>query len=289
MHQRLHPWTPLHPCSAALWYTSVLLYHSIVIHCNVLFCYNYSPLVHVMFRVVQPYPDLHGVPLPDPVEDVLHGWSASCPPHYRDLQQTVVSLLTTTAVFFLSDQNNCGSCGAGSYNSLPRTFLSSDIHFLHPTQNQFEHLPPNTNVALIIHWQAMVVFSWNCCPVASPAWCGCCVVAHLSVLSVLPRCVAQPHCSSRTWCAQHNWPALRRTTFLRRLVVAAVSARTARQISPARPPRRPAAAPAPAPGLGCAGVSPSLGRTGHGLRLAQDWQPPSAAESPGGGKQNPEQ
>ena len=86
-----------------------------VLHCNVLFSTNNSPLVHVMLRVVQPDPDLHGVPLPDPVEDVLHGCSASCPPHYRDLQQTVVSLLTTTAVrtvFFLSDQNRCCSCGA---------------------------------------------------------------------------------------------------------------------------------------------------------------------------------
>ena len=32
-----------------------------------------SPLVHVVFCVVQPHPDLDGVPLPDPVEDVFHG------------------------------------------------------------------------------------------------------------------------------------------------------------------------------------------------------------------------
>ena len=35
--------------------------------------YFRSPLVHVMLRVVQPHPDLHGVALPDEVEDVLHG------------------------------------------------------------------------------------------------------------------------------------------------------------------------------------------------------------------------
>ena len=33
---------------------------------------QHSPLVHVMFSVVQPHPHLDGVPLPDPVEDVLH-------------------------------------------------------------------------------------------------------------------------------------------------------------------------------------------------------------------------
>ena len=31
-----------------------------------------SPLVHVMFCVVQPHPNLDGVALPDPMEDVLH-------------------------------------------------------------------------------------------------------------------------------------------------------------------------------------------------------------------------
>ena len=31
-----------------------------------------SPLVHVMFCVVQPHPNLDGVALPDPVEDVFH-------------------------------------------------------------------------------------------------------------------------------------------------------------------------------------------------------------------------
>ena len=35
--------------------------------------YFHSPLVHVVLRVVQPHPDLHGVALPDEVEDVLHG------------------------------------------------------------------------------------------------------------------------------------------------------------------------------------------------------------------------
>ena len=30
------------------------------------------PLVHVVLGVVQPHPDLHDVPLPDEVEDVLH-------------------------------------------------------------------------------------------------------------------------------------------------------------------------------------------------------------------------
>merc|ERR1719460_2090341 len=35
-------------------------------------CKPNSPLVHVMFRVVQPHPHLDGVALPDPVEDVLH-------------------------------------------------------------------------------------------------------------------------------------------------------------------------------------------------------------------------
>ena len=40
------------------------------------------PLVHVVLGVVQPHPDLHDVPLPDEVEDVLHvlcvGPSPSC-------------------------------------------------------------------------------------------------------------------------------------------------------------------------------------------------------------------
>ena len=33
---------------------------------------QHSPLVHVMFSVVQPHPDLDGVTTPDPVVDVLH-------------------------------------------------------------------------------------------------------------------------------------------------------------------------------------------------------------------------
>ena len=48
--------------------------------------YLHSPLVHVVLRVVQPHPDLHGVALPDEVEDVLHGDQVS-----RDVFYDVMS------------------------------------------------------------------------------------------------------------------------------------------------------------------------------------------------------
>ena len=38
-----------------------------------------SPLVHVVLGVVQPHAHLHGVTLPDEVEDVLHGEAAVLP------------------------------------------------------------------------------------------------------------------------------------------------------------------------------------------------------------------
>ena len=38
-----------------------------------------SPLVHVVLGVVQPHAHLHGVTLPDEVEDVLHGEAALLP------------------------------------------------------------------------------------------------------------------------------------------------------------------------------------------------------------------
>ena len=38
-----------------------------------------SPLVHVVLGVVQPHAHLHGVTLPDEVEDVLHGEAAVVP------------------------------------------------------------------------------------------------------------------------------------------------------------------------------------------------------------------
>ena len=34
---------------------------------------RFLPLIHVMLGVVEPHPDLDGIALPDPVEDVLHG------------------------------------------------------------------------------------------------------------------------------------------------------------------------------------------------------------------------
>jgi len=36
------------------------------------------PLIHVMFGVIQPHPYLDGIPLPNPMKDILHfGWISS--------------------------------------------------------------------------------------------------------------------------------------------------------------------------------------------------------------------